>query len=394
LDNFIYYNPTKIIFGRGAEDAAGGETVSFGGSRVLLHYGGSSAERSGLLERTRESLRKENLFFTELGGAVPNPRLSLAREGIELCAKHDIDFILAVGGGSAIDSAKAIAFGAVDPGGDVWDFFEGTRQPAAAIPVGVILTLSASGSESSTSCVITNEDGWLKRGLNSDLNRPKFALLNPELTYSLNAYQTACGVVDIMMHTMDRYFSPTKDVDFVDRLSEALLQSVIRAGSIAMKRPEDYSARADLMWAGSVSHNTLLGTGKATDFAPHHIEHEISGKYDVAHGAGLAAVWGHWARFVYRENVMKFAQFAARVWNIPMDFEDPERTALNGIDRTTDYFRSLGMPVSLKELGVDASGDDIHDMAEKAIFFGRRKLGSFKKLGYDEVKAILCSANG
>ena len=393
MDNFTFYSPTKVVFGRNSEESAGKEIQVFGGKRVLLHYGGQSAEKSGLLNKVRESLKTENLFFTELGGAVPNPRLSLVREGIDICRKSNIDFILAVGGGSAIDSAKAIALG-VCYKGDVWDFFDGTCLPEAALPHGVILTLAASGSESSSSCVITNEDGWLKRGLNTDFNRPKFALLNPVLTYSVNEYATACGIVDIMMHTMDRYFSPTKDVDFVDRISEALLNSVIRAGSIVMKDPENYPARADLMWAGSISHNTLMGAGKVIDFAPHHIEHEISGKYDVAHGAGLAAVWGHWAWFVYNENIMKFAQFATRVWNLSMDFEDPERTALGGIERTLDYFESLKMPINLKGLGINASDEDIHEMAEKAVFFGKRTLGNFKKLGYEEVKIILKSANG
>ena len=394
MDNFTFYSPTKIIFGRGAEDNAAKEITAFGGKRVLLHYGGKSAECSGLLQKTRDCLLKDNIYFKELGGAVPNPRLGLVREGIELVLKNNIDFILAVGGGSAIDSSKAIALGAADPDNDVWDFFEGARAPAASVPVGVILTYSASGSESSTSCVLTNETGMLKRGVNSDFNRPKFALLNPELTYSLDPFKTACGIVDIMMHTMDRYFSPTKDVDFVDRISEALLQSVVRAGSLVMRDPENYPARADLMWAGSISHNTLTGTGKQIDFAPHHIEHEISGKYDVAHGAGLAAIWGHWAWFVYNENIMKFAQYAVRVWNTSMDFEDPEKTALTGIERTLDYFSSLGMPINLKELGVEVKEGDIDDMANKAVFFGRRTLGSFKKLGCEEVRIILNSANG
>lgn len=390
--NFEYYTPTRVIFGTGTENETGAQIKKHGGRRILVHYGSESAKKSGLLDKVIQSIKDEGLYCTTLGGVVPNPRLGKVYEGIALCKKENIDFILAVGGGSTIDSAKAIALGAVSDG-EVWDFFLDLRVPERALPVGSVLTLAAAGSETSLSSVITNEEGWLKRGLNLEILRPKFAIMNPELTYTLPPYQTASGIVDIMMHTMDRYFSPTKGVDFVDRISEALLQSVIKAGTSCMENPSEYEARANLMWAGSVSHNNLTGTGKLTDFAPHAIEHELSGKYDVAHGAGLAAIWPHWARFVYEADVMKFAQYAVRVWNISMDFENPQRTALEGIAATERYFRSIGMPANLKELGIEASAGDIEEMSEKCTFFGKRTIGNFKNLGYNEIKAIYEMAN-
>lgn len=387
MENFEFCLPTKVIFGKNTESKAGEEIKNLGGRRVLVHYGSQSAKKSGLIDRVNTSLEQAGLFYIELGGVVPNPRLSKVHEGVKICKENQIDFILAVGGGSALDSAKAIAHGtAADT--EVWDFFDAKAVVEKSLPIGSVLTIAAAGSETSSSCVITNEDGWLKRGLSTDFNRPKFAIMNPELTYSLPPYQTSCGIVDIMMHTMDRYFSPTTDVDFIDRMSEALLQAVIRAGKIALENPNDYEARANLMWAGSISHNGLLGTGKITDFAPHQIEHELSGKYDVAHGAGLAAIWSHWASHACPVNPMKFAQFAVRVWNLPMDFENPEKTALAGIARTEEYFSSIGMPVSLKELGITVTKEDIHDMAEKCTYFGRRTIGGFKKLGYEEIKEI------
>jgi len=391
MDNFIYQIPTKVIFGKDTESLAGKEIKSLGASRVLLHYGGQSAKSSGLIDNVNASLKEAGLFHIELGGVLPNPRLSKVEEGVKLCRENSIDFILAVGGGSVIDSAKAISLGAA---GDcpVWDFYERKQIPKKGIMHGAIPTIAAAGSETSNSAVITNEDGWIKKGLTTELNRPKFAIMNPKLTYSVPAYHTACGITDIMMHTMDRYFSHTKDTDFTDRVSEALLQSVIQAGKIVMKNPTDYAARADLMWAGSISHNGLTGLGKVTDFAPHQLEHELSGKYDVAHGAGLAAIWGHWARYVYKKNIMKFAQFAQRVFNVSMNFENPEATALEGIERTENYFRSIGMPVNLKELGIDPSPEDYHDMAEKCTYFGKRTIGGFQVLKYKDIKAIYQAA--
>lgn len=391
MDNFEFYSPTKVLFGKGVEANVGTEIKLFGGSRVLLHYGTGSAKKSGLIDKVKSYLDEAGLFYFEFGGVVANPRLSKVYEGIELCKEHNIDFILAVGGGSVIDSAKAIALGTAS-GGDVWDFFSRKRVPHKALPIGAILTIAAAGSETSMSCVIKNEDEGIKRGVLTDLNRPKFSIMNPELTYTVSKYQVACGIVDIMMHTLDRYFTTTKDTDFIDRISEALLQSVIKNGTLSIIEPENYAARANLMWAGSVSHNTLTGTGKALDFANHAMEHEVSGKYDIAHGAGLASLWGHWARYVYKQDVMKFAQYAVRVFNVSMDFENPEKTAIIGIEKTVEYFKSIGMPTNFKEAGINPTDDDIIDMATKCTFYGERKIGTFKVLDFDDIKHILESA--
>ncbi|WRS27576.1 iron-containing alcohol dehydrogenase [Oscillospiraceae bacterium MB08-C2-2] len=391
--NFEFYSPTKVIFGKETEQQVGAEIKKWGGSRVLIHYGSASAKKSGLLDRIIESLKAEGLFYAELGGVVPNPRLGKVYEGIELCKKENIDFILAIGGGSVIDSAKAIALGTVNDG-DVWDFFLGTRKPGPSVPVGAVLTIAAAGSETSMSCVITKEEGLLKRGLNIDQNRPKFAIMNPELTYTLPHYQTGCGIVDIMMHTMDRYFSNTTATDFTDRISEALLQATVKAGTACIKNPMDYDARANLMWAGSVSHNTLTGMGKVTDFAPHQIEHELSATFDVAHGAGLSAIWGHWARYVYKVNVMKFVQFAVRVWNVEMDFENPELTALEGIEATERFFSSIGMPINIPQLlGKSTTAAEMDEMADKATFRGKRLVGFFKQLEAKDIREIYEAAN-
>ncbi|NLT98978.1 MAG: iron-containing alcohol dehydrogenase, partial [Christensenellaceae bacterium] len=289
--------------------------------------------------------------YVELPGVKTNPRLSLVREGIRLCREHGLNFILAVGGGSVIDSAKAIALGTVDDG-DVWDFFEGLREATAALPVGVVLTIPATGSESSTGSVITNEETADKRAYDSELLRPKFALMNPELTYSLPPYQTACGASDIMAHIMERYFTRVKYVDLTDRLCEATLKTVIRNTPVVLETPEDYDARAEIMWAGSVAHNGLLGTGRIGDWASHMIEHELSAINDVAHGAGLAIIFPAWMRYVYKQDVSRFAQFAVRVWNIEMDFFDPEKTALAGIEAIKTFYKSIGLPTSLSEIGI------------------------------------------
>lgn len=393
MNNFEFYSPTKVIFGKDSETNVGVQIKRFSGSRVLLHYGSNSAKNSGLIDKIKSHLKEEGLFFMEFGGVVPNPRLSKVYEGINICKNNDIDFILAVGGGSVIDSGKAIAIGTASDG-DVWDFFNKKRVPAKALPVGCILTIAAAGSETSMSCVIKNEDENIKRGLLTDLNRPKFAIMNPELTYTVPKYQIACGIVDIIMHTLDRYFTPTKDTDFIDRLSEGLLVSVIKNGSISIKSPKDYSARANLMWAGSISHNTLTGTGKEFDFSNHALEHEVSGKYDIAHGAGLSCLWGNWARYVYKKDIMRFAQYANRVFNIDMNFNEPEITAIEGIEKTESYFKSIGMPTSFKEAGINVTDDDIIDMSKKCTFFGERKVGVFYSLDYDDIKIILENARG
>lgn len=386
--NFEFYSPTKVIFGKGVENKVAQEIKNWGGQRVLVHFGGSSAKKSGLLDKILTSLEEEGLTYFQLGGVVPNPRLGLVEEGVALCKKENIDFILAVGGGSVIDSAKGIGM-SVASNCAARDIYEGNVVPTKCMPIGAVVTIAAAGSETSQSSVITIEEGLLKRGCSCQASRPKFAIMNPQLTYTLPPYQTACGIVDIMLHTMERYFTTVKNVELIDRISEGLLKTVINNGLIVMKEPTNYAARAELMWAGSLSHNDLTGTGRTRDFASHQIEHELSGMFDVAHGAGLAAIWGSWARFVYKVDVSKFAQYAVRVWNCEMDFQYPENTALAGIAKTEEYFKSLGMPINLKELGIDLTDGQIEELAIKCTFFGKRKIGAFMELGKEEIMEIL-----
>lgn len=391
--NFEFCSPTKVIFGKGTERCVGEEIRKAEGSRVLVHFGGKSAEASGLLRRTCEALEAAGLYYRTLGGVKPNPRLSKVKEGIALSRKEKIDFILAVGGGSVIDSAKAIAYGLANDREDVWDYFIGKAAPKACAPVGVILTIAASGSETSNSCVITKEEGLLKRSLNLDMARPKFAIMNPELTYTLPPYQTACGAVDILMHTQERYFTNVKHVELTDRMAEGLMVTVLQNAPGLLENPEDYDARAELMWAGSLSHNGLMGTGRIGDFASHKIEHELGGMFDVAHGAGLATIWGSWARYVYRHDIGRFARFAVRVMGCEMDFENPERTALKGIRALEDFYRAIGMPVNLRELGLSEVSDEaIREMADKCTDGDTKKIGEFVPLAAADIEAILRAA--
>ena len=388
--NFEYLVPTKVIFGKDTEKQVGEEVKRFGAKKVLVHYGGGSAVRSGILGRVCASLEDAGVPYVTLGGVKPNPRLSLVYEGIDLARKEGVDFLLAIGGGSVIDSAKAIAYALANDVEDVWDYFIGKGAPTACAPVGVVLTIAAAGSETSNSCVITKEEGWLKRSLNTELARPKFAIMNPELTYSLPWYQTGCGAVDIMMHTMERYFTNVKHVELTDRIAEGLLVTVLQNAPKLRENPEDYDARAEIMWAGSLSHNGLTGTGRIGDFASHKIEHEIGGMFDVAHGAGLAAVWGSWARYVYKHDVARFAQFAVRVHGCQMDFDHPELTALAGIERMEDFYRSIQMPTNLRELGIgDVTDAQIREMAEKCTDYGAKKIGAFVPLETDDIEKIL-----
>lgn len=384
MNNFDYYAPTKVVFGKDTEKETGRLVKEQGASSVLVHFGGKSAIASGLLDRVCQSLKEEGIAYETLGGVVPNPRLSKVREGIALCREKKIDFILAVGGGSVIDSAKAIGYGVANEG-DVWDFYAKKRVPTACLPIGAVLTIAAAGSEMSNSSVITNEDGGLKRGCNTDLCRCRFAVMNPELTYTLPDYQTQCGCTDIMMHTMERYFTNTKDVDLIDRIAEGLLVAVREAAQVAVKTPDDYEARATLMWAGSLSHNGLTGTGRQSDFASHKIEHELGGMFDVAHGAGLCAVWGSWARYVYKTNPARFAQFAVRVFDVPENFYDVEATALKGIEAWEDWCHKIGMPINLHELGIDPTDDQIKEMAEKCVATGGGTVGFFQPLNKDDI---------
>lgn len=385
--NFEYYTPTRVIFGKDAESRTGELVKQYGAAKVLVHYGGNSAKRSGLLDRIFASLDRAGVPYAALGGVVPNPRLSLVREGIELCKKEGVDFLLAVGGGSVIDSAKAIGYGIYNDC-DPWVFYAQEAAAKGCMPVGAVLTIAAAGSEMSNSSVITNEDGWLKRGYKNDCCRCKFAVMNPELTYTLPPYQTACGCVDIMMHTMERYFSHEPHTELTDGISEALLRTVMKNAKILKEDPHNYDARAEIMWAGSLSHNGLTGCGTNGDWASHQIGHELGGMFDVAHGAGLAAVWGSWARYVYKEGVDKFVQFAVNVMGVPADGGTPDEIALAGIRAMEDFYRSIDMPTSLTELGVRPTDEQIKELSQKCVFFGKRTIGGFKVLHAEDVEKI------
>ena len=393
MRSFEYFAPTKVIFGKDSHLQIGDILKKENCHKVLIHYGGKSAVASGLIDEVSGYLTDAGIDFVTLGGVVPNPRLSKVREGIELCKKENVDFILAVGGGSVIDSAKAISYGVANPWTDVWNFYLKTEVPTACLPIGVIPTIAASGSEMSNSSVITNEDGWLKRGAaKCDLCRPKFALMNPKLTYSLPQYQTESGCVDILMHTMERYFVNIETMEMTDSISESLMQTVIYNARILMREPDNYTARAEIMWAGSLSHNGLTGCGTGGgDWACHQLEHELGGTYDVAHGAGLAALWGSWARYVYDANPERFAQFATNVFEIPCSI-DFNKTALAGIEAMEDYFRSIQMPTSLHELGLDLTEKDIHDLAFKCSYEDTRTIGVFKQLNMKDMEKIYLAA--
>ncbi|MSC82959.1 iron-containing alcohol dehydrogenase [Eubacterium sp. am_0171] len=384
---FEFYNPTKVIFGKGVEAEAGKVIKEMGGHKVLVHFGGDYLQKSGTLDRIHQGLTEAGLEYVDLGGVVPNPRLGLVKEGIRLCKEEGVDFLLPIGGGSAIDSAKGIGYGLANDF-ELEDLLLGKTATDKIAPIGCISTIAATGSETSNSMVITIEDGMLKRSYNHDCARPKFAIMNPELTYTLPAYQTSSGASDIMMHTMERYFTNTKDVDLIDRMAEGLLVSVREAALTAVKDPENYEARATLMWAGSLSHNGLTGTGRVSDFASHKIEHELGGMFDVAHGAGLCAVWGSWARYVYKTNPARFAQFAVRVFDAAQNFYDTEATALKGIEAWENWCRSIGMPTSLRELGVTPTDAQIEEMAEKCVATGGGHVGFFQTLYKEDVIKI------
>ncbi len=385
MDNFTFYSPTYFVFGRGTENEAGHYVTRFGGTKVLIHYGGGSVKRSGLLDRVKASLEASDIPYIELGGAMPNPRSGLVYEGIDLCRKEGVDFILAVGGGSAIDSAKAIAAG-VPYDGDFWDFYSKDMIITEALPVGTILTLAAAGSEGSSSSVITHEDGMLKRGASGDAIRPVFSILNPELTFTLPPDQTANGVADIMAHVFERYFTNTKDVEVTDRLCEAVLLTMIKEAPKAIKNPEDYGARANIMWAGMVAHNNLCGVGREQDWSSHGMEHELSALYDVAHGAGLAVMVPAWMKYVMKHDVNRFAQIAVRVWGCHMDYANPENTALEGIKRLEEFWGSLGLPLNFRELG--AREEDIPFMVKNIGLKEGEHLGNFVPLYNEDIEKI------
>ena len=384
---FNYYAPTQVVFGKDTEEKTGELVKAQNCKKVLIHYGSGSVKRTGLLDRVKQALEKENLAYTELGGVVPNPRLSLVKEGIELCKKEGVDFILAVGGGSVIDSAKAIGYGVAN-GGDVWDFYSHKRSATGCLPIGVILTISATGSEMSDSSVITNEDGWIKTGYHSEYCRPKFAIMNPELTMTLPDYQTECGCTDILMHTMERYFTQGENMELTDSIAEALMRTVIENTKILKENPKDYNARAEVMWAGSLSHNGLTGCGNGgNDFATHALEHELGGMYDVAHGAGLAALWGSWARYVYKEIPERFHKFAVRVMGLE-DTGDAEEMAMRGIEAMEAFFREIKMPTNLRELGLTPSEEELKELAHKCSLNTGGHKGSAKVLYEADMLAI------
>jgi len=396
MKDFNFYAPTRVVFGRESEEKLPQLIQQYGGTRVLVHYGGGSARCSGLLDKVEQMLTGAGIPFVELGGVVPNPLLSKVREGIELCRREHVDFILAVGGGSVIDSAKAIGYG-VCFAGDVWDFWDGRAVPESCLPVGVMLTIPAAGSEMSSSCVITNDEGMLKRGVNSDLCRCRFAVMNPERTYTLPPYQTAAGATDIMMHTMERYFSKYEDALLTDAIAEALLRTVKDSAFEVLEHPDDYTHRAAIMWASSLSHNDLTECGTEKDFACHKLEHELSGLFGVTHGAGLAAIWGSWARYVMDKHLNRFVKFAVNVMGIPVpdDSENSRKAAaLEGIEATEHFFSAIGMPVSIPELiGRQATDEEIAILVDKCSRGGKMNIGAMEVLTPADMEAVYRLAN-
>ena len=382
--DFQYYSPTRVVFGRNAVKELG--KLLKGRKKVLLHYGGGSVKKNGVFDAVVEQLKAAEIDYVELGGVAPNPKIGLIREGVKICKEQGVDFILAVGGGSVIDSAKAIALGAkIDF--DVWRLYETKERIDGALPLGSVLTIAAAGSELSNGTVVTNPEGGLKRDYGADYLRPEFAIMNPEYTFTVSKYQTACGTVDILMHTFERYFTHTPDVDLTDELAEGLCRAVIRAGRKAVENGNDYEARATLMWAGSISHNDLTGLGRRGDWATHQIEHELSGQYDrVSHGAGLAVIFPAWCRYVWKEEPERFVRFAEKIWGVDTEGMTQEEAVFAGIECCENYFRSLGMPVRLSEMDIDDT--HLHEMAVKGTYFGKRTLGGFKVLDEADIEAI------
>lgn len=392
MQSFTYWSPTEVVFGKDTENQVAEYVKKYGGSRVLMVYGGGSVIKSGLLDRAAASFDAAGIAHEDFGGVQPNPSLEHAKEGIAKAIEFGADFILGVGGGSAIDTAKGIAHGVANPDVDIWDFWTGKLPVEKSLPVGVILTISAAGSETSSSSVLTNKATGSKRGLDTPCNRPRFAIMNPELTYTLPPYQVACGVTDIMMHTLDRYFNPI-DNELTDAIAEALLRTVIAKGAVAVKDTHDYDAMSEIMWAGSLSHNGLTGLGGTGDFAPHQLGHELSGMFDIAHGASLATVWGHWAHYVYKTKISRFVRYANNVWHITEGSD--EEVALAGIQATVDYFKSIGMPTCFSEAEEIGIQDDavLKDLAYRCTFEGERTIGGFQVLDGDDIYNIYKMVN-
>lgn len=393
MQSFQYYIKTNVVFGEGSVCRTAELVKKHGGSRVLVVYGGGSAKRSGLLDRVFALLDEALLPYDSIGGVQPNPRVELAREGVKRAAEFRADLILAVGGGSVIDTAKAIAHGAANPETDIWEFWKRREVLTRSTPVGVILTIPAAGSETSDSAVLTNEQEQEKRGLNTDLNRPAFAILDPKLAMTLLPRQLSCGVTDILMHTLDRYFTPADDNELTDELAEALLRVVIRNGPKVVENENDLHAMSEIMWCGSVSHNGLTGLGAPREFTTHQLGHALSEKFDAIHGETLSAMWGSWARYVWETKPARFARFARNVWDV--DDVDADEAAMLGIEATENFFRSLHMPVSLgelKDVGVQ-SEEGLQELALRCSYQKTRTIGSFRVLGYDEMLEIYRLAN-
>ena len=392
MNRFTFYMPTELIFGKGAEEKTAEAVTKHGGKRALIVFGEGSVKKSGLLDRIERGLQAAGILFSEFGGAQPNPLLSHARAGVRAAAKFGADFILAVGGGSAIDTAKAIAHGAANLDIDLWAFWSGERQVERSLPIGVVLTIAAAGSETSNSAVLTNEETGKKCGINTAFNRPAFAIMNPELTYTLPRQQLACGIADIMMHTLDRYFTHEVGNAFTDRVAEALLKNVVHYARIAMTNHRDYEAMSELMWCGSVSHSGFTSLGRTMDFGVHKLAHELSGRFDVTHGAALTAMWGSWARYVYQDAPERFAQYAEKVWNVSVG--TVEERARAGIRETEDFWRSLGLPLSFEELGIGAQDDEeIAHLADMCTDKGQKTVGVFHPIDRETALAIYQMAN-
>ena len=391
---FTHFTPTEIVFGPEAENQTAAMVKKYGGTRALVVYGEGSVVKSGLLDKILEQLKSEGVEYLKHGGATPNPHLSFARAGIEAATKFNADFILAIGGGSAIDAAKAIAHGTKNPEIDIWKFWLREEIVTQSLPVGVVLTISAAGSETSSSAVLTNTDEGRKRGLNTDFNRPRFAIMNPVLTYSLPKYHISCGIADIIMHTLDRYFSPENNAanEITDRIAESILKVVIKNGPVVLEKPEDYHAQSEIMWCGSLSHNGISGLGRTMDFSVHQLGHELGGRFDVAHGASLTTMWGHWARYAMETNIPRFAGFARNVWDVT-DTNDI-KAADEGINKMEAYFKSIGMPTCFTELGVGIQTQDVIDhLADSCVWHGARKVGTFRPLDKADVINIYQAAN-
>lgn len=392
MQSFTYHMSTEIVFGEEAQQQTAAEIKQYGGSRVLLVSGGHSAERSGLLTQLRTQLPEAGIAVESFGGVQPNPRVDHAREGVRRALQMKADFILAVGGGSVIDTAKAIAHGTANPGVDLWQFWLGQESVRQSLPVGAVLTIAAAGSETSDSAVLTDEESGAKRGLSTPFNRPVFAILNPRLTMTLPLFQVTCGIVDIMMHTMDRYFNPVRGNELTDALAEAVLRTTIENGRRAVAHRQDYDAMSELMWCGSVSHNGLTGLGGLKDFAPHQLGHELSARFDVAHGASLSAVWGAWAGVVFDTDPARFAQFGRNVWGLTGS--DDIAVGHAAVDATVAYFKEIGMPTCFTELGIGVQGEEaLAQMADGVTYHGKRKIGTFLPMGGSEIFAAYRNAN-